>query len=214
MEVRCAVKSARILVFGDSIAQGYNDAENGGWVRLLQRDYVAEDMTGKSCINIINLSVSGHTSQELVTRIESETSTRKNNDKMVIIIAIGTNDSYEKSGIRRTPEADFAQNIDHIIAVAKSFGKVLMIGPVACVDKRVQPTAWDEELHYTNERLQKYSTILCERAEHANVSFLELWDTMYRAQQHEETLPDGLHPNTAGHKVIYNEVKKKLEEMI
>jgi acyl-CoA thioesterase-1 len=203
-----------ILVFGDSIGQGFYDEINGGWVRLLQRDFFNDTFAGTSDVNIINLSVSGHTSQEVRARIDSETRARINDESLLTIIAIGVNDSYEKNGVRRTSPDDFRTNVQAIITSAKTCGKVLVLGCSACVESRVQPTSWDSTLHYSNTLLKQYETILGECAADANVEFAPLWDSTNEAQQKNESMPDGIHPNPNGHKVIYNEVKRKLDEML
>lgn len=203
-----------ILIFGDSIGQGFYDDKNGGWVRLLQRDFFKESYVCKSDVNIINLSVSGHTSQEVVKRIKQESEARSNDERILTIIAIGVNDSYEKKGARRTPKPEFANNMKRIIEIAKTFGNVMILGLTSCVESRVKPTRWDGELVYTNELIKQYDAIVKDEAENANVVFVPLWQKTYDAQALIETMPDGIHPNAAGHEVIYNEVKKKLDEIL
>lgn len=204
----------RILVFGDSIGQGFYDDVNGGWVRLLQRDFFNEFYDGKSDINIINLSVSGHTSQEVRARINAESRARRIDELMLTIIAVGVNDSYEKNGVRRTPEADFKENIKAIITSAKTFGSVVVLGCSACVESRVQPTRWNSKLYYSNALLKKYEAILRECTTAADSVFVPLWEVTHSAQQSEETMPDGIHPNDKGHEIIYNEIKKVLNKLI
>lgn len=206
------MKVSRVLVFGDSIGQGFYDEINGGWIQRLQRDYFAEDIAGKSDVNIINLSVSGHSSNEVLDRMKFESESRMKRG-MLTILAIGTNDTYERSGVRRTDEAKFEQNIGEIIKIAKSFGGVVALGLGACVETRVQPTAWDRTLVYKNELLQKYESILESAAKTDDIDFIPLWKITNAAQQNEETLPDGIHPNMQGHEVIYNEVKSKLKKL-
>lgn len=207
------MKSARILIFGDSIGQGFYDDVSGGWAQRLQRDFFADEIAGKSEINVINLSVSGHTSQEVLTRIEPETRARAMYD-LVTVIAIGVNDSYERDRVRRTGEHEFEENITKIIATAKSFGAVLVLGCSACVEERVQPTEWDSTLRYSNDLIRKYEGILQKCANKNKVAFVPLWQTMHDAQQLQETMPDGIHPNAAGHEVLYKIIRSELTEVI
>jgi lysophospholipase L1-like esterase len=46
------------------------------------------------------------------------------------------------------------------------------------------------------------------------VLFVPLWQATYDAQMAIETMPDGIHPNAAGHEVIYNKMKKIMEKML
>lgn len=206
----------RILVFGDSIGQGYYDAENGGWVRLLQGDFLSNctDNPDSHEINIVNLSVDGHTSQEVLQRIEFEASVRKNSEDMLIILAIGANDSYEKRGVRRTGEDDFSSNITKIIHAAQQFGQVMIVGLSACDESRTTPCGWDANLYYTNDRIRTYDGVLQQKAREFDLPFVPLWQVTHDAQQTTDIMPDGIHPNSKGHEIIYNEVKKKLNEVL
>ncbi|MBP9667690.1 hypothetical protein KBD87_02700 [Candidatus Saccharibacteria bacterium] len=204
----------KILVFGDSIGQGYYDEKDGGWVRLLQRDFFNEYYAGKREVHIINLSVSGHTSQEVVERIEQETKARCKDEKILTVIAIGINDSFQREGARRTSMTDFTHNIKRIIEIAKSFGDVVVCGLTSCVDDRVGPTGWDAGLVYTNAWIKEYDAVIKREAEDAGVLFVPLWQATYDAQMAIETMPDGIHPNAAGHEVIYNKMKKIMEKML
>lgn len=208
------MKTMRVLVFGDSIGQGFYDAVNGGWVQQLQRDYFGEDIAGKSEVNIINLSVSGHTSNELLSRINSEVVSRmKEGIGILTVLAVGVNDSYEKAGVRRTSEDKFRENINRIIQIAQPHGEVLVLGCSACVEERVNPTSWDASLTYSNDRLKSYEDILADCADVNGIPFVPLWQETYNAQKDKEIMPDGIHPNDIGHEIIYNEVKKKLKEL-
>ncbi len=209
------MKSLRILIFGDSIGQGFYDELNGGWVQRLQRHYFTEELAGKNGVNVINLSVSGHTSEEVLSRIEFETKARSKDDTdLFTILAIGVNDSYEKVGVRRVNEVDFADNVSKIINIAKSFGGVVVLGCTACVDERLKPAAWDATLHYDNQRLKEYEDILKECAAQASATFVPLWQLINNVQGEREILPDGLHPNAEGHEVIYTAVKEALAGIV
>ena len=55
---------AHYLIFGDSITQGFNDL-TGGWVQRLRESLTLDDF-------VINLGVSGDTSDGLLARFEVE----------------------------------------------------------------------------------------------------------------------------------------------
>jgi lysophospholipase L1-like esterase len=162
----------------------------------------------------MNLSVSGHSSQEVLARIEAEILARKNSEAILTILAIGVNDSYEKNGQRRTAEPKFTQNVDKILKIAQEHGRVLIVGCSACVNARVQPTAWDPALQYSNDRLREYEHLLEDCAKRSGSEFVPLWKATNEAQSSQETLPDGIHPNNAGHKVIHGLIAPKLEELL
>jgi len=204
----------RVLIFGDSIGQGFYDDIDGGWAQILQKSYFSEKIAGKSDVNILNLSISGDTSTKVLARLEQEIASRDNGEDLVIILAIGVNDSYEKNGKRCTSEEEFEQNILKLIKLVKQHGRILVIGCTSCVESRVQPTAWNDTLYYSNKLLEAYEQILSESVKKEGEKFLPLWKASYEKQQIEETMPDGLHPNNIGHKLIAELVRPELEALL
>ena len=93
----------RILVFGDSITQGFWDMR-GGWVqRFASKVHQAslDNMLhgdGKGYIEVFNLGISGDTSEGVIGRLKQEVEARRTDDKSeIIILSIGINDSVLKS---------------------------------------------------------------------------------------------------------------------
>lgn len=62
----------RVLVFGDSITQGFWDLD-GGWVARLRRTYDKQMIEGVNDDppSLFNLGVSGDSSDDIVTRFDS-----------------------------------------------------------------------------------------------------------------------------------------------
>ncbi len=90
----------RILVFGDSITQGFWDTE-GGWVGHISRYYIEQTIKTQNynIPTIFNLGVSGDTSNEVLARFENEVKARLwPGEEIVIIISTGVNDCYIKAG--------------------------------------------------------------------------------------------------------------------
>lgn len=107
-----------ILIFGDSITQGYDDYVAGGWVNRLFIDVSArEDKTSSDYISVFNLGIDGNTTKDLLLRVESEIEQRKDSDKLVIIFDIGGNDAARrKNGDRNTvSHKEFTKNYQTLI---------------------------------------------------------------------------------------------------
>src|SRR5438270_8640503 len=100
----------RVLVFGDSIAQGFWDTE-GGWVATLSKHYTElalKDLRNNKQPGIYNLRISGDTTRSLLARIESETKVRKwPGEPLLVLIAIGTNDDLFESDKQWIPPEQF-----------------------------------------------------------------------------------------------------------
>jgi len=78
--------SKTICIFGDSIAWGAVDPENGGWVAQLRRYFE----TNNYDIAVYNQGVSGDNTDDLSARFKIECEAR---EPQIIIFAIGINDS-------------------------------------------------------------------------------------------------------------------------
>lgn len=98
----------RILIFGDSIVQGFYDTDLGGWVNRLavysMSKVISSDYTYSK--DIFNIGISGHNTERLLNRIECELDARTHGENDIIMFSIGVNDSsYEiKTGEKRIPQ--------------------------------------------------------------------------------------------------------------
>ncbi len=208
----------RVLVFGDSITQGFWSVE-GGWVELIRKHYdglALKDMRSKvSQPEIFNLGVSGDTTRNLLTRIEPETKARKwPNDPQVAVVAIGTNDDLFENGKQWVEPPEFRQNIRKIINILKPLVEgILFVGNIAVDEKLTNPVFWGD-YRYTNDEMQKFEIIIKEETTKLNIPFVPIFEKFNAEQSKRNLLADGLHPNTDGHKFIYNLVLPELEKLL
>ena len=147
----------RVIVFGDSITQGFWDMQ-GGWVARIRKHYdLKEQKTAGNEPTVFNLGISGNVSDEVLERIEDETRVRINNQDIAIVIAVGVNDSRIKpSGNVSSPEK-YVDNLGKIAEVAQKFtDRLLFVGLTPCVDERTNPVAWSNT-SYTNERIKIFN---------------------------------------------------------
>ena len=211
---------AQILVFGDSVAWGAWDRE-GGWVARL-RKYIDEKTldTPEFCNTdfhqIYNLgisSVSGENSTDLLKRFESETKPRVfGEDEVVFIFEIGDNDSMflkDKNAFAVPPEK-FRKHLQKLIQTAKKYSsKIVFVGTAAVDESRTAPVPWDKNMFFKNEYIQKYSKIIKNACKKNKINFIEISETFMKAN-YKSLLEDGLHPNSEGHKIIFETVKNFL----
>lgn len=200
----------RVLVFGDSIGQGFSDPQ-GGWVEALKRYYLAQGTD----IEIFNMSISGDTSQNVLARIESETVVRRwPKDPVLIVLAIGVNDTQKHFRDVKTSVDDFVTNIESMVKIARRVAdKLLIVGLTPCIDVRLNPTPWNKNITYSNERIGTYEKLLEEVAERRAVPFVPLWEGLTNKWRVEDIFPDGLHPTAAGHELILHIVQPEIEKL-
>jgi len=208
----------RVLVFGDSIAQGYWDSE-GGWVERLRRYYdglALKDLRTHNQPAVFNLGVSGDTTRNLLARIELETKVRKwPGDLLVAIVAIGTNDDLFENGKQFVDPEEFRVNIQKVITILKPLvEKIMFVGNAACDEKLTTPVSWDD-IHYTNEQMKKYEQIVQKVAAEQKLPFVPVFETFQtKMAAGENLLADGLHPNDAGHEFIFQLIRPELDKLL
>jgi lysophospholipase L1-like esterase len=199
---------ARILVFGDSIVWGADDLEFGGWVNRFKIWFKG---TGKFN-EVFNLGNPGEDSNQLLKRIENECKIRlkpEHRTANVVIIQIGMNDSqylFDKK-IFRTSLKKFQINIQELIKISKKFvSKVIFVGLSPVEEVKVTPIPWAKNEFCKNEYVQKYNEIIKSVCRENNIYFVEIFDEWIKSD-YKELLDDGLHPNSEGHKKIFETVK-------
>jgi lysophospholipase L1-like esterase len=204
----------RVLVFGDSIAQGFWDVD-GGWVSRIRRHYDKQmiERLYDDPPTIFNLGVSGDCSDDVLARFENETTVRAR-EELVFVIAVGTNDSRTKAGQNFSNTSRYIQNIEKIIDLAKRHSsKILVVGLTPCVEERSNLVVWGDS-GYTNQRVKEFDDTLMRFCKDNGISFVKIYEPFAVAQAQAELLPDGLHPNDAGHQLIADLVLPMLDELL
>ncbi|MFH1405170.1 MAG: GDSL-type esterase/lipase family protein [Patescibacteria group bacterium] len=198
----------RIIIFGASITHGVSDTKNGGWAETLRREVEKEE--GGYGISVYNMGVSAETTETLLKRFKPETIARQKDD-MIIIFAIGTNDPAfleNKQGVW-VEEDLYKKNIKKLLEQAKEFSnKIMFVGLTPIDEKLTQPMGARNNTYYYKKETKKYNDFLESFCKKNKIPFVELYNSFPSL----ELLDDGLHPNTEGHKFIYNKVEQKLTD--
>ena len=192
-----------ICIFGDSTAWGAWDMEKGGWVNRLWL-YTGKKADGEC--EIYNLSISGGTTETILERFESEAKIREAD---AIIFQSGGNDSYlkGKDGPNQISIDQFRKNLEEIIGKAKNITpNIIFIGFKNVDETKTMPVSW-KDIYYVNAEIQKYDEVMRVVCKENSIPYLDIFGLLKN-----EDFEDGLHPNTAGHKKIFEKVKDFLEE--
>ena len=193
---------ATICVFGDSIAWGAVDPENGGWVSSLRNYFESKSLRADLDTDVYNLGISGDNTDDLLERFDVEVEARKPD---TIVFAIGINDAQFliPQQRNRVPIDSFKQNMITLIGKSKNSAKrTVLVGLTKVDEKKTTPIPWNLDKEYRNEHIQQYDSCLREISSTHSIDYIDLSRILAN-----EDLADGLHPNTAGHKKIYEVVK-------
>jgi lysophospholipase L1-like esterase len=206
-----------ILIFGSSITWGAWDSE-GGWAQRIKK--YADDKAASQYYNsytaVYCLGVSGDNSSGLLKRFETEIKARLDDqEKTLILVEIGINDSqYVLADKKHQVSKDhYIQNIIKLIDQAKNLeASIVFVGLTPVDDTKVDPIPWKPSCSYRLKPVQEYEKILKNVCENQKIPFIEVMNKFIDSN-YKDLLVDGLHPNSNGHKVIFEEVKKCLRNL-
>lgn len=192
----------KICVFGDSIAWGYSDYTFGGWVEMLRKHLFQTQY-----YDVFNLGISGDTVEEVTRRIESETKARMGN---AIILAVGINDTFYR-GANLTSESNvelFSNQVANLVSLAKKLvPRVFYVGLTSVEDTKVQPFILSETgKSYQNAIIKRYDGVIQRICQKAKIPYIRVFDELGAAD-----LEDGLHPNTKGHRKLFEKIVSELK---
>ena len=208
----------RILIFGNSVTQGYNDTECGGWAnRLLTytiKKRVESDYTYAP--TVFNLGISGGNTTDLLERIDAELGARlAGKDDGVVLFAIGVNDSqYDiDTDENRIPVEVYEKNLRELISKTQKYTRrIVFVGIPPVDEQKLMPIPWKMTHGYNNTHVQKYNSIREKICTEEGLSFISMND-IFKEDSLDAVLPDGLHPNAEGHRLMFERVKSELEKL-
>lgn len=203
-----------LLIFGSSITWGAWDKE-GGWAQRLKSfcDNRTLETNFGNYTAVYCLGVSGDKTTDLLDRFDVEVKARiDTGEPTLILIEIGINDSQfvlDENQHCVSPKV-YKENLLKLIEKSKQLGAdLIFVGLTPIDDSKVDPTPWTPGRSYRLEFVKQYEEILKEVAESQSIPFIEIMSRFLEAD-FKSLLVDGLHPNTEGHQIIFEEVKKYL----
>ncbi len=206
-----------ILVFGDSITQGYWAIEHG-WVDLIRRYYGEKQLTDRDYHGIYNLGVDGDTSEDILQRIENEVRARirdRHTIMPIVVVQAGINDNLPQDTDLAVAIDTYKKNLRGIVSRVEPIStNIVFVGYPSCDESKTTPVSWGE-YYYTNAKTKAHEEAMREIAEEAKAVFVPVFDEFKKhIDNNEDLLQDGLHPNDKGHQLIADIVLPKLEECL
>ena len=204
----------RVLVFGDSITQGFWDSE-GGWVARIRKHFDALVLKDRNYDHpsVFNLGISADTTRNLLARFEAEIDARARED-LALVVSIGVNDSHQAGTDPIMSLNEYGENIAKLIVMAKKYTeKILFVGLSPVVESRTTPVSWGD-YNYTNNRLIEFDSKLKQSCLEGNVGYVEIFHKLQGAQQSSEHFTDGLQPDDNGHQLIADIVLPEIKKLV
>jgi acyl-CoA thioesterase I len=183
-----SVNAKTILFLGDSLTEGYQLAREDAFPAIIERNLKVKH----SDIKVINGGVSGATTASGLKRLSWYVKAKPD----IIVLALGAND-----GLRGLKLKESEKNLVSVIEKAKASGmQVVLVG-------MKMPTNYGEP-YRTN--FEKLFPKLARLYDLTLVPFL----LEGVGGNPKLNLPDGIHPNVEGHKVMASTIQKYLEPLL
>jgi acyl-CoA thioesterase-1 len=178
-----------LAVFGDSIAAGYGLPAGKSFPDDLQKKL---DSAGYAW-HVVNLGISGDTTEGGASRIDSATSLKPS----IVVVELGGND-----GLRGMPLASTRQNLDQMIAAFQNAGsKVVLAGMT------LPP-------NYGPDYIRDFDKIYTDLAAKYHVPLIPFLLAEIVTKDLHYFQPDGIHPTAPGAEIVartvFNAVKPLL----
>jgi len=202
-----------IIVFGDSITQGFDDTEYGGWVNRL---FMAVGTRKPGQLHgdfhsVFNLGISGDTTEGVLKRIETELTARADGDN-VIIFDIGGNDSVRNisTGECQVTLEKFISNYQKLISLAKEIGRVVCIGIHDSDESRLNPFPHYDGHASLDEDSILYDKAINELADKNSALYISMKNLLNK--DFMNLTYDGDHPSPEGHRLIFERIFSELKK--
>ncbi len=198
-----------IYCFGDSITYGESDALRGGWAERLKTFCIRRAReTGAGADCVFNLGLPGESTAGMKGRLGAELDARlEAQNRAIVLLAYGANDASKTGRAFEVSVEDYTENLSRGIDAARKRGcetALLSITPVTAAADGV-PNAQRECRR--NSFVVEYNTALKELARKKSAPLLDVHARFAGSGRQALFTTDGLHPNAAGHAIIYDLVK-------
>lgn len=197
--------ASAILCFGDSITRGESDATHGGWADRLKTRCIARWLErGENETCVFNLGIGGENTDSLRRRFAFELAARHDPDeRLFVLLGYGANDAAMVAGSHMVPIERYLDNLRFCAAETvrmKGTPLLLTITPVArAADGIVNRNG---RLR-SNATIARYNEALRGAAAGMGAEVLDAHAEFMKRDLEALFVPDGVHPNTAGHEALY-----------
>ena len=189
----------KITCIGDSLTFGYGVSKDKKWIDILKKKLPQYEISNKG--------TNGDTTSGVLSRFYKDVILNK---PIKGIITIGSNDFLTG----RTVDSAF-DNLKLLIKEAKENGIDTFIGiePLVCAD--LAKEYWCSYLDYSiiNSKISLYRYKILNYCKENNLNFIDFYDLFEKLSSElddHDIFLDGLHPKEGVHKIMAEEVLKKL----
>jgi lysophospholipase L1-like esterase len=207
-------KYKNYIIIGDSITYGIGDFETGGWAAMF-KNYIVNQDDSKVCTNLVHIAgFPGATSRDILSKLDNIIGALEDDEfDNVVILSIGVNDAKYFNGDFKVSKEEYKENIKKIIEKVTARGFELVILGLTRVE--IDDLEYKPGKFYYNSNIEEYEQdlkvilnndeALKELCAEEKIKYISLKDTLQK-----EDYIDGLHPNTNGHRKMFEAIKEQI----
>lgn len=202
----------KILCFGDSITLGENDSIQGGWADCLKKYYFQQFTDSQTqAVSLYNLGVAGETTDGLRLRFDTELNARNiKGQRLIVVLAHGANDIVIHKHKNRVPELYYIRNLKCCIEAAQKLKADVLLLNLLPISRSIEGQINQHgQLRFARD-IQTYNTALKALSQTMQCDYLDLYTAFTDNNTDAYHCSDGVHPNTKGHELLYQMIRKKL----
>lgn len=211
----------QIFVFGASFGYGVG-GEEGGWADYLKRGLHSR-MFGKDGVGyqyeLYNFAKPGATIDFVEETFKTQLNNYRRQGKVIAIFSLGMNNakSEEQPGNYVSTLDEARRQMSDLLSESKaSVDEVLFMAGGYVDESKTYPKhnpLNGGRSYFSNERLAQFGNAYREVCEQLGVTYVTN-DVSATEWQEKYLLDDGLHPNTAGHAVIFSQLLPHIERAL
>ncbi|KAG6947795.1 hypothetical protein JG688_00015389 [Phytophthora aleatoria] len=210
-----------VLLSGDSLTEHGTNVKLSGWTAMLQEQY-------SRTADVVTRGLPGYNTKwflkYIAPTIEREIRKEVYVTPSLITVWFGANDAALASGYdseTHVPIADYKENLKKIVrqfSTAAPSADILLITPPHVNDSARAEIAKEQNgtIDRTNDMAKKYAQACVETGASIGVPVLDLssyFNAMNETARDALLISDGLHFNSSGNKLVYEQVKKKIDDV-
>jgi lysophospholipase L1-like esterase len=212
----------QIFILGASSVYGVG-AERDGWGDLVKA-YVHSKMYGADGVGeaaeVFNFAKAGSTVEFVAETFPWICENYQRGPELIILVSVGGNDAKARNAPDNfvcTPEA-FQEKITNLCSILKAHSQHVIFVSNGYVDEskvnpKPSPFGDGNVAYFTNERRSRFNAITKKVSEATGFDYVAVdcdkatWIAKY-------LFKDGLHPNQAGYKLVFETIKPKLDKYL
>lgn len=211
---------AQVFIFGASTAYGTGGAD-GGWADMIKRKlhsrmYGEEKSDEKHYV--YNFAMSGATVEFVAKNFGNQIDEYNRSGKRIAIVSVGGNNARavdRPDNYITTPEEYYSLMTNLLRDIQQKTDHVICVGFIPIDESKTAP--WLSSLghisYFWNNRMKEFSGIFDRVCKELTIPFVSI-DVSDEEWKEKYLYVDGMHPNTEGHKYIFEKVWMKLEELL